>query len=881
MEASEDKSTETAPETLPTELKEAKPKSTMMLAVIVAVIVVIAAIAAAFGLGLLGGKKEAKNAIPTVGVEVTSDVTVSIGATVSMKSLANDTDGEIVEYKWWFGDGAYANGSTLDTVTHVYSYGGVYLVWHSVTDNDNATVSNEGELTTKITVVYYQPSEVLSDDLTADPVVLAEVNNNTAPFAFMISDADIVSPNTTVNFNMSTSFGVGDWQWVNGVDNTSGQMWLSGPEYITSVVIDFGDLSAAVNVNTTTMVTSHMYTTPGHYAASVVITANNSGTNVSTTVKRTIHVLTPGTTSGGVKNKDTFIEATIGQPLTLDPAIDYESAGGNVIQNVYETLIWYNGTSASELVPMLVTAIPTAANGLISDDGMNYSFNLKAGVKFHDGQTMDADDVVYSFRRVLTIHDPTSPAWMIDAIVTDNLINHIGLTVADWEANSTAMPAHIVAYLEAQTGGVNHVITEADMVAVANMVFEKNDADTVTVHLTHAYSGFLSIMAYTMMSVVSKDFVEAAGHGNAYMRNHEAGTGPYKLVSWDYGSKIHLTRFADYWGAAPAIKDVYILKAEDVNTRMLMLQAGDADNIYLPIRFQDQFVGDTDYTISKGKASLNLAFMVFNFDIDAAVANSVYGGVDITNDFFKDIHMRKAFIAMMNYSLFISNVQRNNAYTPNGPIPKGMAGYNASTPVAVYDLDVAAAELKLTYNPNTGTSYYTSGFTIPMFFNSGNTARQTACTMIKSALEEISLMPLAGDMTATVQGLDWSSAYLPDVLYKKHTFAPIYVIGWLPDYYDPDDYATPFLDSVSGTYAKYSGYNNTTIDAQVRAAAVELDTATRTKMYEDLNTMVADDPPFIWLSQQNNFNIFRSWVKGVDNYYNPMYSDLYFPVFSK
>jgi len=130
-------------------------------------------------------------------------------------------------------------------------------------------------------------------------------------------------------------------------------------------------------------------------------------------------------------------------------------------------------------------------------------------------------------------------------------------------------------------------------------------------------------------------------------------------------------------------------------------------------------------------------------------------------------------------------------------------------------------------------------------------------------------------------GLDWSSSYLPDVLYNKHSFAAMYVIGWLPDFYDPDDYATPFLHSVSGTFAKYSGFNNTTIDAVVSAAAVELNPVNRTRMYQDLSTMVAQNVPYLWLTQANNFAVFRSWVHGVDVYFNPMYSELYYPVFSK
>jgi peptide/nickel transport system substrate-binding protein len=306
------------------------------------------------------------------------------------------------------------------------------------------------------------------------------------------------------------------------------------------------------------------------------------------------------------------------------------------------------------------------------------------------------------------------------------------------------------------------------------------------------------------------------------------------------------------------------------------------DNIYLPIKYQDSFLNNPAYIVTKGEPSISLTFFVFNFNIDSATANSQFGGT-VTDDFFHDVHMRKAFAQLFNYSLYIQSTAMNNAITPNGPIPKGMDGYNASTPMFTYDLTKAADELKLTWNADAGTSWYESGFTIPLFFNSGNTARKTACDMIKLALEQIHQNDLAnsGEMTATVTGLDWSSSYIPDVLYNNNSFAPMYSIGWGPDYYDPDDYATPMLDSVVGTYPIYSGYKNTTIDAAVAAAAKELNATKRTQMYMDLQTMCHDDPAYIWLTQPNNFNVFRSWVKGTENYFNPMYSDLYYPVFSK
>ncbi len=247
--------------------------------------------------------------------------------------------------------------------------------------------------------------------------------------------------------------------------------------------------------------------------------------------------------------------------------------------------------------------------------------------------------------------------------------------------------------------------------------------------------------------------------------------------------------------------------------------------------------------------------------------------------------MRKAFVALFDYATYLHNVARDNAIQPNGPVPKGMFGYNASTPAYQYSLTTAVNELKLTHSPTPGESWFTHGFTIPLFYNSGNVPRNTACQLIKTALETITATEAgAGPMTATITGLDWSSSYLPDVVYAQHTFAPMYSIGWAPDYYDPDDYTTPMLDSEFGTYPFFSGYNNSTMDDLVRDAAKESDLAKREKMYKDIQYQSQQDAPYLWLTQPNNFNIFRSWVHvegGLQNYFNPMYSDLYYPLFTK
>ena len=67
-----------------------------------------------------------------------------------------------------------------------------------------------------------------------------------------------------------------------------------------------------------------------------------------------------------------------------------------VYPNVYETLIMYAGGNLSRFVPVLATQVPSLGNGLISKDGLVYTFPIRRGVKFHDDSVMNPEDVRYS-----------------------------------------------------------------------------------------------------------------------------------------------------------------------------------------------------------------------------------------------------------------------------------------------------------------------------------------------------------------------------------------------------------------------------------------------------------------------------------------------------
>ena len=108
----------------------------------------------------------------------------------------------------------------------------------------------------------------------------------------------------------------------------------------------------------------------------------------------------------------TYVEMTFGGPDTLDPNLAYDTASSRLIDNVMEGLITYNHTDATSYVPVLALEVPSVENGLISEDGLTYTFNIREGVSYHDGGTLEPHDVAYHFQRGLLQSDPNGPQWL-------------------------------------------------------------------------------------------------------------------------------------------------------------------------------------------------------------------------------------------------------------------------------------------------------------------------------------------------------------------------------------------------------------------------------------------------------------------------------------
>ncbi len=835
------------------EEKSPKKGMTKMIAIVVVVILIIAAIGVVL---LMGGNKTTENVAPTASLTASASLVNDTTAVTFNASASHGNSGATIQYYLWnFGDGSTIGNTTTPTVSHTYTgHAGLYEVVVTVADSKGMKATS-----------WAGPAavQVLS------PEAPATTTNSTSPTPIVTVLNQVVKNNATINFTANGSVAY-DWETPAG---SSG--------LIDHVIWNFGDGSANVTGNLTVAgKVSHKFV--GNGTVFVVKLTVVSTHDASADYRVTVIVVPPTTTTGNVRNPDVFTTATIGEPQTLDPAWDYETSGGEILQNCYETLVFYNGGSLTNLKPVLCTEIPTQANGGISADGKNYTFTIRSNVHFHDGNVMTAEDVAYSFKRCLIMDDVEGASWMLGQFLLP-----ANTFFADGSPNVTHYnlgdPSNI------SVDEVNAAITTS--------------GNTITFHLQSPCPAWLYILAFQCCSVVEKSWVQAhtqgttpelrwvnttgvgsmqmvnvpqqylKGGGDGFIDHNIMGTGPYMLKTWAPNQYIVMQRNDAYWGVEPALKYVVIQKVADVGTREMLLLSGQADSVYIPRSNTADVQGKPGVRIVSGLPTLEIDFFGMNEKI---VQHLDIGNVPDT--FFADVHIRQAFVHAFDYTKYLRDVMLNTAIQPNGPIPQGMLGYSPSVPNVTFNLSYAAEQLKLAQNPAVpGSSYADTGFNIVLYYNEGNTARQAGCQMLKDGLEALSqnaTAGVAGTIHVSVNVLDWPT-YLDA---RTNRWLPMFFLGWLVDYPDPDDFASPFCDQ-NGAFPVRLGIVNATLTGLVHQAAAELNQTLRIQLYAQITQSCYDNAYYLWTTQPTTFHVEREWVNGYT--YNPAFAGLIYSYFSK
>ena len=359
-------------------------------------------------------------------------------------------------------------------------------------------------------------------------------------------------------------------------------------------------------------------------------------------------------------------ESDMGQPP--DPDIFYEIEGNAVVTSVYEGLVRYKPDS-NQIEPALATSWDT------SPDGMTYTFHLRNGVTFHDGTPMDSAAVKTSFMRRTAVN--SAPAYML--------------------------------------GDVDH--------------YETPDPSTFVVKLKDPVNPFLDYLAAPYGPKVQSPAVLSAHAGTdnaqSWLKDHDAGTGPFTITSFAPGQKYTLTRFDPYWGGKPYLAEIDIAIVPDISTQRLELEGGQLDMILHGLSTEDvnALKGNTKFEIHQYPA--NLKTLLF---------------VNENKGVFKDPTVRGALRSAIDKQAIVNSVYGSRATVSNQTIPAGELPVGTAVDTPAFDPSKLAAAVKSLPDKKVDLAYDTQDAT-----------NQRVANLIQTQMQ-------AAGLNVTVRGVTFSQA---------------------------------------------------------------------------------------------------------------------------
>jgi peptide/nickel transport system substrate-binding protein len=607
------------------------------------------------------------------------------------------------------------------------------------------------------------------------------------------------------------------------------------------------------------------------------------------------------------KNPDTLtVISGAGEPESLDPAWLYDTASSGVAQNIYEGLVFFKRERTDEFAPALAT------EWSVSEDEKVWTFTIREGVKFHGGGTLEPHDAAYTFQRALLQGRIDGPHWMTyEALLGPELamasVKDMAAAFNGKETFEELGPQELVAVCE----------------EIKSRIVADDDAGTLTLTLNQPVPWILALMSQTFLgSIVDKEWMIENGDWDddcatwqnwadpaaeeTILFDQANGTGPYMLESWTPGEEVILNAFPDYWQTEPmwegaptgpaSIQRVVIKDIAEWGTRLAMLEAGDADWIYVPAAYRSQLEpyaktfcdaeGNCEESNPDGyvlayrslpQPAITPAQLNWNINVEGGnpfIGSGLLDGSGIPADFFNDIHIRKAFNYCFDYQAMIDDALQGDGVLAQGPIPEGMLGYIEGEPPAFnYDPDKCVEEFKLADLDKDGIpagedddDVWNLGFYFQVAYNTGNATREIASDILKASIEAVNPA-----FSIAVVGMPFP-VFLES---RRQGKLPIYVGGWQEDYHDPHNWVHAFLHS-QGAFGRVINMPpelGEQFDGKIADGASLSDLEQRRPIYEEIQHMAQENVVNVWLYQQLERYHFQEWVKGF--YYNPGYTQPY------
>ncbi|MBD0413302.1 ABC transporter substrate-binding protein [Oryzicola mucosus] len=503
--------------------------------------------------------------------------------------------------------------------------------------------------------------------------------------------------------------------------------------------------------------------------------------------------LMAATVLGGVANAKTFVYCSEGSPEGFDPGM--YTAGTTfdaAAHTVYNRLLEFKpGTTEAEA--------GLAESWTISDNGLEYTFKLRPGVKFQTTEyftptrELNADDVIFSLERQLKADNP----W------------HQYVPGTSWE------------YFAGM--GMPELIQS----------IEKVDDMTVKIVLKKTEAPFLANLAMPFASIMSKEYadkLDAAGTKEK-LNQQPLGTGPFTFVGYQQDAVIRYKANPDYWGGKQKIDDLVFAITPDASVRYQKLKAGECHLMPFPNSADvEAMKADPNLKVEE-QEGLNVAYLAYN----------------TTQAPFDNVKVRKALNHAINKEAIVDAVFQGAATPAKNPIPPTMWSYNDKVEDDAYNLDEAKKLLEEAGVKDLSMKVWAMPVSRPYMLNA-----RRAAEIIQSDFAKVGV-------TVEIVSYEWAE-YLDRSKAKDRDGAVM--LGWTGDNGDPDNFLHTLLgcDAVGGN--NRAQWCNEEFNTLVMKAKETTDQAERTKLYEEAQVVFKREAPWATIDHSLSVVPMRKGVEG-------------------
>jgi peptide/nickel transport system substrate-binding protein len=568
-------------------------------------------------------------------------------------------------------------------------------------------------------------------------------------------------------------------------------------------------------------------------------------------------------------------------PDSLDPAVSFSTPGWAALQQVYQGLVNYNGSSATNFSGVLARSWTVAYDPITGFD--SFTFQLRTGVNFSNGDLYNAYVQWYSLYRSLLLQQGSE--FILEQNFFSTNFNAIDpLSYYSSDSDVQAANATLASYLNTWNFE-NPDDTELALMQLPMQSFQVLNASAIQLnlgfgYLASNYTYLLASLAAPPSSAVDPVVIDAhggvvAGAVNLWMSTNALGTGPFTLQGYDGvgGGGYTLSPVHPYWATAAAMGEPWNVMIQPANTSIQIIfqdaidvTASDLENgTYASAAFA--YVGLSTVTALESDPCLVVQALP---TIYGATSGSWWVFLNSSVYPFNNLSVREAITHAINYPQIIQQAFGGFAQQWVGPVPPAYPDNNnltAHEPYYQYNLSLAQQEIADSPCANNSCAGDSINY---LYLNTGNSWVETA-QFLEADLQAIGITihPVGVGLEALYeeQGRDTDGQCLSATTANG---GPFYMGQefYTSDYVAPDDWTMNDAYSLGVANECMAGFSNATVNADIFAAASDSRATAVSADYSQITSLLYSNYSEIWLVVPTSFAFYSTYLHGVVE--NPM-----------